>query len=191
VDIRPAVVEEVCRGADIICTATSVANGAAPVLPDRGLQPWLHVNAVGSDFPGKTELPLELLQRSLVCPDYLPQARREGECQQLPAAAIGPDLVQLVQNSTRYETHRANSTVFDSTGWALEDYVAVRIFQSLAAELQCGTELELVDLGLDPKSPYALADPVATGAGTSRRRSEVAATAFGDPAPLNPYNRAV
>lgn len=147
--------EELCEQSDIICTATSVATNSGPVLADRNLRPWLHVNAVGSDFPGKTELPLSLLQRSLVCPDYLPQAMREGECQQLPAAAVGPQLVDLLKNAATCKAHRNSTTVFDSTGWALEDYVAVKIFLQLAAELECGTELELADLSLDPMSPYA------------------------------------
>lgn len=153
--VRPVELDQLCTASDIICTSTSVAKGAGPVFPDRGLKPWLHVNAVGSDFSGKTEVPLTLLQRSLVCPDFLPQAEREGECQQLPASAIGPNLAELVQNPDKFASYRDRCTVFDSTGWSLEDYVAVKLLLDLADEHGYGTELAFTNCALDPKSPYA------------------------------------
>ncbi len=66
--------------ADIICTATSADSGQGPIFEDLALQPWVHINAVGSDFRGKVELPLSLLKRSFVCPDLRIQAMQEGEC---------------------------------------------------------------------------------------------------------------
>lgn len=151
--------DAVCRSADIICTSTSVAVGEGPVFSDAGLKPWIHVNAVGSDFPGKTEVPLSLLQRALVCPDFLAQAQQEGECQQLATEAIGPDLVTLLKYPQRYSSCREQPTVFDSTGWALEDSVAMDLILELAQALNCGTELELANTPLDPKSPYGFLAP--------------------------------
>ncbi len=99
-EVLPASLERVVASADILCTATSVDIGRGPVFNERLLQPAVHINAVGSDFPGKTEIPRSLLVRSLVCPDFLPQAAREGECQQLDPDQIGPDLLQLVRERT-------------------------------------------------------------------------------------------
>lgn len=83
---KAATLDELVPNADIICTATSVDVAGGPVFPDGKEKSWLHINAVGSDFPGKTEVPLALLRRAIVCPDFKEQAIAEGECQQL-----GPD----------------------------------------------------------------------------------------------------
>ncbi len=127
IDIHSASLEDICSCSDIICTSTSVAVGDGPVLPEIETQPWLHINAVGSDFPGKVEIPHCLLKSSIVCPDFTEQAIREGECQQLDHSEIGPDLSQLVQSEGRYQEYQNQPSVFDSTGWALEDYLLVEI----------------------------------------------------------------
>lgn len=139
---------------DIICTATSVAPGAGPVLADDCLKRGVHVNSIGADLPGKIELPLRLLKRSLVCPDFLDQALVEGECQQLQPADIGPSIIELVQHRERYRSFRERETVFDSTGFALEDEVAMRLLLGHVYELQLGRRIELEHLPANPKDPY-------------------------------------
>jgi ornithine cyclodeaminase/alanine dehydrogenase-like protein (mu-crystallin family) len=153
--IRPADLEQVVRSADILCTATSVPIGTGPVFEDAGLKAAVHINAVGSDFPGKVEIPHEVLRRSLVCPDFRPQAVREGECQQLAGDQIGPDLVELVKECDRYGEYRGRCTVYDSTGWAMQDYVTAKLFSGYGRELGCGTELSLANVTQDPLNPYA------------------------------------
>lgn len=163
-DVRPSSLAELCAEADVLCTATSVPPGGGPVLVDKDLAPHLHVNAVGSDLPGKTELPLSLLERSLVCPDYLPQAVEEGECQQLRPDQIGPTIVDVAKDPARFERWRTQSTVFDSTGFALEDQVITRIFWRYAQELGLGTEVALESTG-SALNPYDfLAGPDASPA---------------------------
>jgi ornithine cyclodeaminase/alanine dehydrogenase-like protein (mu-crystallin family) len=166
--------------ADILCTCTSVAPGAGPVCPEFEGKPHLHVNAVGSDFPGKLELPAAVLRRSLVCPDFREQAIVEGECQQLEQAAIGPDLVTLVQNADSYARSRSSPTVFDSTGWALEDHVvAVMVFE-YARELGLGRSITLECLPADPLDPYSLlASPALAAALRPASASEI--TSAGSP----------
>ncbi len=140
--------------ADILCTQTSVGVNDGPVFDDHGLQPWTHINAVGADMPGKTEIPNTVLNRSFVCPDFLAQAVEEGECQQLSRDAIGPELVEVVKNSKRYESLRTGNTVFDSTGWALEDHVAMELIKRYADELDLGVSLPIECVSIDPKNPY-------------------------------------
>lgn len=170
VDIDVAPLAAVEQEADILCTATSVAVGAGPVISGEALKPSIHINAVGSDLPGKIELPVALLRRSLVCPDFLEQARVEGECQQLdldaPGApdAIGPALPQLVQHAAAYEAYRQRPTVFDSTGFGLEDHVALEVFLGHAQRLGLGQRLIIESCGADPYNPYPrLARPVFPG----------------------------
>ncbi len=157
VRMRPAPLQHVIRSADILCTATSIAVGSGPVFQDCDLKTHIHVNAVGSDFPGKTELPVSLLARSFVCPDFRAQAMKEGECQQLVPEALGPDLAELVKNTETYRSKRRVSTVFDSTGWALEDHVISGMLFEYADSLKCGTMVELESIGSDPRNPYGFA----------------------------------
>jgi ornithine cyclodeaminase/alanine dehydrogenase-like protein (mu-crystallin family) len=145
---------ELLNNVDILCTCTSEKPGHGPVFEPSAYQNHLHINAVGSDFPGKTELPLSLLEKSKVVPDFIPQAIKEGECQQLDEAQIGVDLVELVQNADHYRDWQTQLTVFDSTGWALEDDVAIRLLLDLAHELKRGTQVQLECISHDPKNPY-------------------------------------
>lgn len=148
----------VAREADVLCTATSVEVGKGPVFEDRDLKPWIHVNAVGSDLPGKIELPLSLLKRSLVCPDFVEQALVEGESQQLDVSALGPSLPELVKNQALFEEHRDRPTVFDSTGYALEDMVAAEIVLAHARNMGLGREIAVEGILADPRNPYAPLD---------------------------------
>jgi len=149
---RPA--QDFLAAVDILCTATSVGIGQGPVFKDQQLKPHIHVNAIGSDFPGKVELPTELLRRSFVCPDFGAQAIKEGECQQLDSGDIGPDIYTLVKERSRYRTKRETSTVFDSTGWALEDMVCMDMFMEYAASFEIGRLLELESASSDCLNPY-------------------------------------
>ncbi len=142
------------KSADILCTCTSVDIGQGPVFADGEVKPWLHINAVGSDFPGKFEVPLPLLKRSVVVPDFLEQAVKEGECQRLAPHEIGPAWVELVQQPERHAGLRDGLSVFDSTGWALEDMVVLELFTDYAQELGVGSRMAIESLAPDPRDPY-------------------------------------
>jgi ornithine cyclodeaminase/alanine dehydrogenase-like protein (mu-crystallin family) len=148
---------DLLQNSDIICTATSVDIGRGPVFEDTTVQPWVHINAVGSDFPGKIEIPKTLLQRSFVCPDFLEQAIKEGECQQLSAAEIGPSLDELIRDQEKYTFVTEIPTVFDSTGWALEDQVAAEMLLDFARQLKLGTTIQIESVSTDPRNPYQFA----------------------------------
>ena len=139
---------------DIVVTATSNRVDAPPVLPDGPIRPWLHVNAVGSDFPGKVELDAALLRRATVCPDVIAQCLVEGEAQQLTVGELGPDLPSLVADRARHGGLQTEFTVFDSTGWALEDLIAAELFNDHAQRLGVGAELDLQPAPRDPYDPY-------------------------------------
>lgn len=163
IEIRPASLDLLIQTADVVCTTTSIGIGEGPLFDGLETRPWLHVNAVGSDFPGKVELPYSFLTKSLVCPDHREQAIKEGECQQLEPDTIGPSLAELVQDEGRYEGHRDRTTVFDSTGWALEDRVGVQLLFHHADRLGLGLMVELEDIGEDPMNPYGLPLPGEAG----------------------------
>ncbi|WXH33485.1 L-lysine cyclodeaminase [Myxococcus stipitatus] len=155
-DVKPVSLAELEERSDIICTATSVVVGGGPVISGQSLKPHVHINAVGSDLPGKTELPKAFLERSLVCPDFLAQALVEGECQQIRPEQVGPDLVTLVKNPDVYEPWRQRATVFDSTGYALEDQVVTALLLRHAERLGLGTSVGLETVGGDALDPYSV-----------------------------------
>ena len=156
VPVRPAPRREVEASADLLCTATSVAPGEGPVIDGDALRPWVHINAIGSDFRGKTELPAELVRRSWVCADFREQALREGECQHLAPGEVGSSLDELVKEPLSFARRRDETTIFDSTGFALEDHVALEVLLAHAKRLGLGTELPLESLAYDPWDPYAV-----------------------------------
>lgn len=180
VSVEAASPEQLAAEADVVCTATSVEIGAGPVMPAEGLQPWVHVNAVGSDFPGKMELPAALLRDAFVCPDNREQAVLEGECQQLEASQVGPELWEVVRHQDRFQPQRHRRTVFDSTGWALEDQVAMHLLMEYATELGIGTRLAVEIVTEDPLDPYHFLEaptPVAgvtAPGGSGRARAQAA-----------------
>jgi len=145
---------EAIAASDILCTATSVGVGEGPVFRDVETRPWLHVNAVGSDYIGKVELPRALVERSTVCPDSVEQCLLEGECQHVPRESMGPALSDLVKERARYTTLRERSTVFDSTGWALEDQVAMNMLVAFARDLNLGRMVEFECTSQDNRDPY-------------------------------------
>jgi len=152
--IGPDEVAAILTDADIVCTATSNEVGSPPVLRSGPTRPGLHVNAVGSDFPGKIEVDIDLLRRAVVCPDFAEQCLVEGEAQQLTLADLGPDLPRLVADRHRLESLRDELTVFDSTGWAFEDLIAAELFTEHAERLGVGTEVDLQPTPTDPYDPY-------------------------------------
>jgi ornithine cyclodeaminase/alanine dehydrogenase-like protein (mu-crystallin family) len=153
-EIIPADVDQLVSQADILVTATTVDVGHGPLFKQVKTKPHLHINAVGSDFPGKYELPLEQLKQSYVCPDFPEQAALEGECQQLAKEEIGAGWVEVIQN---YQNHRElpySRTIFDSTGWPLEDLVVLELFLEYGQELGLGQEIAIEHLSEDVKNPY-------------------------------------
>ncbi len=152
--IERASIDEIVETVDVLCTATSIDVGAGPLFDDRETRPWLHVNAVGSDFPGKVELPAELLRRSLVTPDSLEQAVHEGECQRLSSDEIGPEVYRIAADADAFVDRQMGPTVFDSTGWALEDAIGMEFVVEAARRYGIGTEMELESIGSDPRHPY-------------------------------------
>ena len=146
---------EIVGAADIIVTATSVEVGAGPVIPDGAIRQHLHINAIGSDVIGKTELPRALLDRALVATDHPEQALREGESQVLDRQQLGPTLSEICADPRAVEEARLRLTVFDSTGVAMEDHVAFDLFVELAGQLGIGSQVTIESAVIDTLNPYA------------------------------------
>lgn len=144
---------EAVRGADIVTTVTADKTNAVIISADM-LEPGMHLNAVGGDCPGKTELDAEVLHRARVFVEFEPQSRIEGELQQMPADFEVTELWRVLAGEADGRRDGAEITVFDSVGFALEDYSALRLMRDCAAELQLGVDIDLVPRMSDPKDLF-------------------------------------
>lgn len=142
------------QGADIVTTLTADKRRAVIVTPDM-LAPGMHLNAVGGDCPGKTELHPAVLQAARVFVEYAPQSRIEGEIQQMPADFAVTELWRVLTGQASGRMADEDVTVFDSVGFALEDFSALRLMDRLARELGLGQALDLLPTPRDPKDLYA------------------------------------
>ncbi|WP_110961636.1 ornithine cyclodeaminase [Acidovorax sp. ST3] len=146
---------EAVRGADIVTTVTADKTNATILTPDL-LAPGMHINAVGGDCPGKTELHADVLRQSQVFVEYGPQTRIEGDIQQLPPDFAVTELWQVLAGQHGGRASDAAVTVFDSVGFALEDFSALRFLRDAAAELGMGQPIELIPQLSDPKNLFGL-----------------------------------
>ncbi len=160
-----ASVADAVRGADIVTTITADKTRAAILRPEM-IEPGMHLNAVGGDCPGKTELHPAVLRRARVFVEYEPQTRVEGDIQQMPADFPVVDLWRVLAGTQAGRQSARQVTVFDSVGFALEDYSALRLVHRLATELGLGEEVALVPPVDDPKDLFGL-----TRAATPWRRA--------------------
>ncbi len=148
-----ASVREAVRGADIVTTITADKALATIITPDM-LAPGMHFNAVGGDCPGKTELHAEVLRRASVFVEFEPQTRVEGDVQQMPADFPVTEFWRVLAGLTPGRRDDAEITVFDSVGFALEDYAALRFLQDQALAQGIGQTLQLVPSMADPKNLF-------------------------------------
>lgn len=146
---------EATQGADIVTTITADKANATIVTADM-LRPGMHLNAVGGDCSGKTELAPEVLQAADVFVEYEPQTRVEGEVQQMPADFPVTELWRVLSGQAPGRTHRDQITVFDSVGFALEDFSALHFMRDCAQQLGMVRTLALMPELDDPKDLFAL-----------------------------------
>ena len=123
-------VDEAVDGADIVTTATAAKKRAA-VLHTSQVQAGMHINAIGGDCPGKTELELGVLTRAKVFVEFEPQSRIEGEVQQVPADFAVTELWQVITGRAPGRTHAHDVTLFDSVGFAIEDFSMLRYLHDI------------------------------------------------------------
>ncbi|MBU1357782.1 MAG: ornithine cyclodeaminase [Gammaproteobacteria bacterium] len=157
------------RGADIVTTLTA-DKARATILTARMIEPGMHVNAVGGDSPGKTELEADVLQTASVFVEFEPQSRIEGEIQQMPADFSVTEFWQVLAGTHPGRRTASEVTVFDSVGFALEDFAALSFMRECAERQGLGTVVALVPQMDDPKNLYALLrEPASNGADGSVR----------------------
>ena len=144
---------DAARGADIVTTVTADKTLATILTPDM-IEPGMHINAVGGDCPGKTELHPDVLRGARVFVEYEPQTRIEGDIQQLPLSFPVTELWRVLAGTVRGRQTATQVTVFDSVGFALEDYSTLRYVHQQALRRGIGRDVELIPDGHDPKDLF-------------------------------------
>lgn len=153
--IRAGSVAEAVRGADIVTTVTADKAYATIITPEM-VEPGMHINGIGGDCPGKTEMHADVLRGARVFVEYEPQTRVEGDIQQLPADFPVVDLWRVLAGTVVGRESAEQVTVFDSVGFALEDYSALHYVLAQAEQHQLGEMIELVPSTDDPKDLFRL-----------------------------------
>ncbi len=146
---------EAVRSADIVTTITADKTLATILTPEM-IAPGMHLNAVGGDCPGKTELHGAILDAARVFVEYEPQSRIEGEIQHKPAEFEVTEFWQVLRGEQPGRRTTDEVTVFDSVGFALEDFSALRFMLDTATELGLGERIALIPQLDDPKNLFAL-----------------------------------
>jgi ornithine cyclodeaminase len=153
-------------GADIITTVTADKRNAT-ILNDDMIVGGVHINAVGGDCPGKTEVDREILLRSEIFVEYPPQTRVEGDIQQLPADYPVNELWTFIRDEQQGRTTREQITLFDSVGFAVEDFSALRYVRDQLGKPGMSDLCEDLDLIADPDEPRDLYGMVQRNASVS------------------------
>ena len=142
-------------GADIITTITADKLNAT-ILSDNMIGAGVHINAVGGDCPGKTELQSDILLRADVFVELPEQTRIEGEIQQLSPDFPVKELWQVFTGQAKGRTSDDQITVFDSVGFAIEDFSALRYLHDQVQDTDFYTNLDLVASPTDPRNLFGL-----------------------------------
>lgn len=139
--------EEAVRGADIVVTSTTTTD---PVVEGRWLEPGMHINAIGANFPHKRELDDDAVHRAdIIAADSREQSKLEaGDL----VHALGDDskrwadVVELADIVAGRHPARENAeqiTLFKSNGIAIEDVVTAARVYELAIARGIGRDLPL------------------------------------------------
>jgi len=169
--VRCASIPEAVRGADIVTTATADKRKAIVLTPEL-IRPGMHLNAVGGDCPGKTELHPDILERpdARVVVEFEPQSRIEGEVQQLEPTFPVIEFADVVSGAVRVREDDRQVTIFDSVGFALEDFSSLRYLERMNREIGgARRQPDLVPSMDDPKDLFGEL------AGRASRRARVRA----------------
>jgi ornithine cyclodeaminase len=145
-------VEKAVEGAQIVTTVTADKQNAT-ILTDNLVGSGIHINGVGGDCPGKTELHADILRRADIFVEYTPQTRIEGEIQQLPNDHPVTELSEVIAGRAIGRASATQITLFDSVGFAVEDFSALRYIRAKLADTAFFEELDLL---ADPDEPRDL-----------------------------------
>ncbi len=147
--------QKAIEGAEVITTCTADKQYAT-ILTDNMVGEGIHINAIGGDCPGKTELHKDILLRADTFVEYPPQTRVEGEIQQMPADYPVTELWQVLTGQAKGRTDKRQITLFDSVGFAIEDFSALRYIHAKIKDTEFFEELDILADPDDPRDLFGM-----------------------------------
>jgi ornithine cyclodeaminase len=147
--------EAAITGAQIITTCTADKQYAT-ILTDNMVGSGLHINAIGGDCPGKTELHKDILLRSDIFVEFPPQTRNEGDIQQLSPDHAVTELWQVFSGAAQGRHDQNQITLFDSVGFAIEDFSALRYVRDQIIDSDLFLELDMLADPDDPRDLFGM-----------------------------------
>ena len=147
--------QEAVTGADIVTTCTADKQ-CATILTDNMIGSGIHINAIGGDCPGKTELHRDILLRSDIFVEYPPQTRIEGEIQQLDEDHPITELWHVISGEKTGRSSKDQITLFDSVGFATEDFSALRFIKDQLVDHPYYLDLDLLADPDDPRDLFGM-----------------------------------
>ncbi|MDW4497702.1 ornithine cyclodeaminase [Sulfitobacter sp. D35] len=147
--------EEAIMGAQILTTCTADKQYAT-ILTDNMVGAGVHINAIGGDCPGKTELAPAILTRSEIFVEYPEQTRIEGEIQQLAPEHPVTEIWEVLTGAKPGRTSERQITLFDSVGFAIEDFSALRFVRDRIGDTGLFHPLDLLADPDDPRDLFGM-----------------------------------
>lgn len=147
--------EDAITGAEIITTCTADKQYAT-ILTDNMVGAGVHINAIGGDCPGKTELHKDILLRSDIFVEYMEQTRIEGELQQMPPEHPATEMWQVITGEHPGRVHHDQITLFDGVGFAIEDFSALRFVRDKIQDTDLFLELDMIADPDDPRDLFGM-----------------------------------
>lgn len=162
---RCADAHEAIIGAQVITTCTADKKNATILTNDMveqaraaGGVSGLHINAIGGDCPGKTELDVELVKRATIFVEYPEQTFIEGEIQSLPRDWPITEFWHVLTGAAPGRTSEDELTIFDSVGFAIEDLSALRYVYDAVEGTDYYSDIDLIAEPSDPKNLFGMID---------------------------------
>ncbi|MFT4131930.1 ornithine cyclodeaminase [Labrys sp. (in: a-proteobacteria)] len=147
--------QQAIEGAAIVTTCTADKQFAT-ILTDNMVGPGIHINAIGGDCPGKTELHKDILLRADCFVEYPPQTWIEGEIQQMDRSYPITELWQVVTGQVPGRRDERQITLFDSVGFAIEDFSALRYLRNQIVGTDFYQELDMIADPDDPRDLFGM-----------------------------------
>ncbi|WP_373099667.1 MULTISPECIES: ornithine cyclodeaminase [Pasteurellaceae] len=147
-------VAQAVKNADIITTVTAEYSRANIITPEM-IEAGMHINAVGGDNINKTELHIDVVKNATTYVEFEPQTRIEGELQNLPADFPVIPLSEVFRSGKAARKSDDEVTLFDSVGFAIEDFSAIRYMHDTVVKLGLARPLSLTPDLNDPKDLFS------------------------------------
>ena len=153
--------EEAVNGADVVTVCTACKDHV-DVIMDSWIKPGVHINGLGGDCPGKTELQAKLLKRAKVVVEFFEQSFIEGEIQRFTEIeareVVHAELWEVLQGTKVARASDDEITIFDSVGFAIEDFSVLKLTYELAQKYSIGEPMNMTPKLSDPKDLFSALD---------------------------------